>query len=173
LFDKVIGYSVAIVFPARVYPQSCRITFATGHDLLDADDYWEIWTSWYEKRLPGDTANQDMELVRVTIDDSIWEQEPRAVNAHIGELLEERGIFQHALADESENLPNADAIPRQTNAASRFALDLEARLDLLPDAPLPDDTQRKIYQDVRYKAVALSGLGHNHLLGCLSRLRGS
>jgi hypothetical protein len=146
---------------------------ALNDGLLDADDYWEIWTSWYEKRLAGDTANQDMELVRVTIDDSIWEQEPRAVNAHIGELLEERGIFQHALADEPENLPDADAIPRQTNAASRFALDLEGRLDLLPDAPLPDDTQRKIYQDVRYKAVALSGLGHNHLLGCLSRLRGS
>jgi hypothetical protein len=31
--------------------------------LLDADDYWEIWTSWYEERLAGDTTNQDKELV--------------------------------------------------------------------------------------------------------------
>jgi hypothetical protein len=87
------------------------------------------------------------------------------VNAHIKELITEREIFQHATEDEPDELPDADAIPPQTTAASQFALDAEGRLDLLPDAPLPDDMQREIYQEVRYKALALSGLGHNQLAG--------
>jgi hypothetical protein len=133
--------------------------------LLDADENWEIWTNWYEERLAGDTTDQDMEIARVSIDNNVWRQGPRLVNAHIKGLIEGPKIFQDALADEPENLPNADAIPRQTAAASQFALDAQGQLDLLPDAPLPDDMQRETYQEVRYKALALSGLGHNQLAG--------
>ncbi len=133
------------------------------HDLLAADEIWKTWTKWYEERLAGVTTNQDMEIARATIDDSIWEQGLRAVNAHLRELLEQRGIFQDTLSDKPDNLPDADAIPEQTNTASRFALDVEGRLDLLPDAPLPGETQRGIYQDVRFKALTLSELGHNQL----------
>jgi hypothetical protein len=133
--------------------------------LRDADEDWETWINWYEERLAGDTTSQDIEIARVTIDGNIWKQELKTVNAHIRELLEERGIFLNALANEPENPPEADAIPRQTAAASQFAIDAEGRLDLLPDAPVHDDMQREIYQEVRYKALALSGLGYAVLDG--------
>jgi hypothetical protein len=133
--------------------------------LLGQNQDWEVWTGWYDERLVGDLANQNIQIARATIEDAIWQQSPTVVNAHIKELITEREIFQHATEDEPDELPDVDAIPPQTTAASQFALDAEGRLDLLPDAPLPDDMQREIYQEVRYKALALSGLGHNQLAG--------
>jgi hypothetical protein len=131
--------------------------------LLGQNQDWEVWTGWYDERLAGDLANQNIQIARVTIENAIWQQSPTVVNAHIKELITEREIFQHATEDEPDELPDVDAIPPQTTAASQFALDAEGRLDLLPDAPLPDDMQREIYQEVRYKALALAGLGHNQL----------
>jgi hypothetical protein len=133
--------------------------------LLSADEHWEVWTKWYEERLFGVTADQDTEIARVTIENEIWDQEEDVVNAHIKELLEEREIFRDAVSDELENPPDADAIPPQVSAASQFALDREGRIDLVPDAPLPNDMQRELYEDVRYKALAMSELGHNQLAG--------
>ena len=133
--------------------------------LLDADEDWDVWINWYEERLAGTATNQDIEFARLLLDNEKWEQDPRAVNAHLKEMIDERGIFQAALADESKNPPEADAIPRQTAVASQFVLNADGRLDLVPDAPLPNDMQREIYQEVRYKALALSGLGHNQLAG--------
>jgi hypothetical protein len=132
-------------------------------ELLSQNEDWDVWTEWYDERLAGDLANQEIQIARATIENAIWQQSPAAVNAHIKELTREREIFQHAIEDESDELPNVDAIPRQTTTASQFVLDAEGRLDLLPDAPLPDDTQRETYQEVRYKARALYGLGHNQL----------
>jgi hypothetical protein len=131
--------------------------------LLGQNQDWEVWTGWYDERLAGDLANQNIQIARVTIENAIWQQSPTVVNAHIKELITEREIFQHATEDEPDELPDVDAIPPQTTAASQFTLDAEGRLDLLPDAPLPDDMQREIYQEVRYKALALAGLGHNQL----------
>jgi hypothetical protein len=63
-----------------------------------------------------------------------------------------------------EQVPGVESIPQQVIAASRFALNAEGRIDLLPDPPLTDDgLQREIYQEVRHKALALSALGHNQL----------
>ena len=131
--------------------------------LLDADEEWDVWTDWYEKRLAGEATNQDGEIARLLIDDDIWAQGPEVANAHLKELAQERAIFEQATADEPDELPDANAIPQQTTAASRFALDAEGRIDLLPDAALSNALQREIYQEVRYKALALSGLGHNQL----------
>lgn len=65
-------------------------------------------------------------------------------------VANERGIFEDALADDLENPPQVDAIPQQTTAASRFAVDPEGRLDLITDTPSPDGTQRELYQEVRH-----------------------
>ena len=131
--------------------------------LLDVGERWEVWTNWYEDRLAGATTSQEEEIARVTFDEKIWEQEPRAVNAHIREILAKLGHFHDASG--SKNPPDADAIPRQAAAASQFALDRDGRIDLIPDAPLPNDMQREVYEDVRYKALAMSELGHNQLAG--------
>ena len=131
--------------------------------LLNADEYWEVWITWYEARLRGDTTNQDEEIARVTIANEIWEQDEDTINTHIKELLEEREIFRDALADERESPPILDAIPRQAPAASQFALDREGRIDLVSHPPLANAMQRELYGEVRYKAVAISQLGHNQL----------
>jgi hypothetical protein len=133
--------------------------------LLGVGENWEVWTNWYEQRLVGDPPNQQIEIARVTIDHKLWEQEPRTVNAYIRELLEEREIFQYALADEPENPPYPDMIPAQTATATQFFVDAQGRLDLLPDPLQPDDMQRDMYLEVRHKALALSELGHNQLAG--------
>lgn len=73
------------------------------HALLDADENWEVWTNWYEERLAGQATSQEIEVARATMDNAVWGQEPRAVNAHIRELIEEREIFQDALSGEPEN----------------------------------------------------------------------
>jgi hypothetical protein len=62
-----------------------------------------------------------------------------------------------------DDMPGIDSIPQQVATASQFVLDAEGRIDLLPDPPIADDLQRTIYQEVRYKADALSALGHNQL----------
>ena len=134
--------------------------------VLDADEHWEVWTDWYDKRLAGDTTtNQRWEIALYKIDNKIWDQEPKAVNAYIKEFLEEDEIFQDALSDENESPPDPEAIPRQAPAASQFTLDREGRIDLLADAPLSDGTQHEIYEELHYKVFAMSELGHNQLGG--------
>lgn len=129
--------------------------------LLGQNQDWEVWTEWYDARLAGDVANHEFQVARATMDDAIWQQSPTMVNAHVKQLITE--AFRHATEDKPDELPEADAIPLQATAASQFALNAEGRLDLLADAPLRDDMQRDIYQEVRHKALALSGLGHNQL----------
>jgi hypothetical protein len=76
--------------------------------LIDADENWEVWIDWYEERLAGENKSPDVEIARVGIDDSIWRQEPSAVNAYIRRVLEEYGIFYDKLADEPQNTPDTE-----------------------------------------------------------------
>jgi hypothetical protein len=162
------GFSAVTLATSRLWPGNIPDSLGDGwsdlgRELLDADENWEIWTDWYERRLSGDTPNQEIEIARVTIDHELWEQDPRAVNAKLRELLEEREIFQSAMEQEPEALPDPAVIPRQTETASRFFVDAAGRLDLLPEPPQGDDAQREFYLEVRHKALALSTLGHNQL----------
>jgi len=131
--------------------------------LLSADEDWEVWTKWYEERLFGVTPDQDTEIARVTIGNELWDQEEDVVNAHIKELLEEREIFRDAVSNEPDNPPDANAIPPQASAASQFVVDSEGRIDLVAHPPLANAMQRALYGEVRYKALAISQLGHNQL----------
>lgn len=80
--------------------------------LLAADEDWEVWTDWYEARLYGANAgylpNAALEVARVTIEEEVWEQGPKVVNAYIKWLMEEhekreeREIFQSAFEDENK-----------------------------------------------------------------------
>ena len=63
--------------------------------LLAADEGWEVWTDWYEARLRGDPFDPDLELARVLIDDAIWRQGPKAVNAEIAQLIAEHRAKAH------------------------------------------------------------------------------
>jgi hypothetical protein len=138
--------------------------------LLEADEHWEVWTKWYEARILGHAANQNIEVTRAKIDSEVWQQGPRAANARIREIIEEREIFDSAFTDEPElghDVPSIESVPEQVKSGSRFRLDAEGRIDLVPDppthGPLADDLQRELYREIRYKALGLAKLGHNQL----------
>ncbi len=56
-------------------------------DLLATGEDWEVWTEWYEARLRGDPAIEELEIARATIPDEIWKQGPAVVNAEIKRLI--------------------------------------------------------------------------------------
>jgi hypothetical protein len=64
-----------------------------------------------------------------------------------------------------------EAIPEQEPLATRFCVNSEGLIDVVPDPPAPgtaaDPLQREFYEETRLKAQALVALGHN-LLGDLS-----
>ena len=64
-----------------------------------------------------------------------------------------------------------EAIPEQEPLATRFCVNSEGLIDVVPDPPAPgtaaDPLQREFYEETRLKAQALVVLGHN-LLGDLS-----
>jgi hypothetical protein len=74
--------------------------------LLDANEYWEVWTDWYEARLKAGPADQVIEIARATMPNEMWKQGPNVVNAEIRRWLEEREIWHGATADLAEPSPN-------------------------------------------------------------------
>jgi hypothetical protein len=59
------------------------------NQLLSENEGWEVWSQWYEARLSGALSSNPIEVALTTVPDEIWDQEPRAVNRYIRELLEE------------------------------------------------------------------------------------
>ncbi len=57
--------------------------------LFAAKEDWDVWIDWYEARLRGDPADEDLEIARVTLPEELWEQGPAVVNARIKELIAE------------------------------------------------------------------------------------
>jgi hypothetical protein len=69
--------------------------------LLAENEGWDFWTKWYEARLFAAVTNQEIEIVLVTTQDEIWQQEPAAVNKHMQDLIVEKEIFLNAFAEEA------------------------------------------------------------------------
>jgi hypothetical protein len=63
--------------------------------LLAASNDWIVWTDWYEERLKGRPGDQATEVARATIPDEIWSRGPATVNAHIRQLIRQRGNFRY------------------------------------------------------------------------------
>jgi hypothetical protein len=67
--------------------------------------------------------------------------------------------FGNATAKEPESdsdVPDVESIPSQVATASQFTLNAEGRVDLVPDPPIADGSQREIYSEVRHKALKRS-----------------
>jgi hypothetical protein len=58
-------------------------------DLIARDEYWEVWTDWYEARLKGRPVFDALEVARTDVADDIWKQGPKVANAEIKRLMEE------------------------------------------------------------------------------------
>ena len=82
----------APMWPNADMPEFERSEWAELKSLLLArNENWKVWTDWYEARLRGGPVNDSLELARALIDDDIWDDGPATVNAHILDLMRERG----------------------------------------------------------------------------------
>lgn len=121
--------------PAWVVDNWLRLKSA----LLALGDDWEVWTDWYEARLRGGPANEDLELARVLIADEIWDQGPKVVNAHIKALIEKhegQKIFEHSDGDDSAVL--IEAVPSQ-GPGPQFRANQDGLVDRAPHADIDSE----------------------------------
>ena len=79
-----------------------------------ATDNWQFWWDWYQARLSGtktlDLPSDLLETLDVsiaTLDESLWEQGPAAVNAEIWRLMDEAFEEAAARVSSGENPENA------------------------------------------------------------------
>ncbi|MDP3552630.1 hypothetical protein [Methylocystis sp.] len=68
--------------------------WATDHwhslrEALPREDDWQVWIDWYQRRLDGRSASQDIELVYARVPIEEWEKGPAAANRWIKERLDE------------------------------------------------------------------------------------
>ncbi len=59
----------------------------------------------------------------------------------------------------STSWPRIESIPEQERTGTRFGMDAQGRIDVLRIPPTTDDLQRFHYEEMRYKAESLAGLG--------------
>jgi len=57
--------------------------------LRRANEGWEVWTGWYDKRLAGGPSDRDFEIAVVSIADKIWDDSINVINRHIAKLAQE------------------------------------------------------------------------------------
>jgi hypothetical protein len=125
--------------------------------LLGVGQDWDVWTAWYEDRLKGHHRKEEHELAYVQIDNHLWNQGPAIVNAEIKRRIK-------AL---EANPPPIDAIPEQEPRATRFGVNSDGLIHVVPDPPAPgtasDLFQTVYYDEMRFKSQALVELGPNQL----------
>lgn len=132
--------------------------------LIKAEEDWDVWIDWYEARLYGANAGflprASLEVARVTIEEEVWEQGPKVVNAHIKKLIEEhekreeREIFRGIIVDENKIDTDDNNLAPNIPASRRAAVEPiwnKGRLTL-PKKPA------KLDLDKRKFTAALSAL---------------
>ncbi len=118
---------------------------------------WEVWTNWYEDRLAGRARDEARELAYVRIEEALWKQGPAIVNAEIKRRIE----------DLEPNPPAIETMPEQEPVATRFVVNSQGLIDVVPDPPAQGTAtgalQRELYGETRVKAQSLVNLGPNQL----------
>jgi hypothetical protein len=125
------------------------VQIALKKSLLALGQNWQAWVIWYEDRVDGRVGVDERELAYVRIEEMFWQQGHAEVNAEVMRRLEEL------------------AIPEQEPLATRFGVNSQGLIDVVPDPPAhrtsDDALQREIYDETREKAEILLGYGHNQL----------
>jgi hypothetical protein len=91
--------------------------------LAHEGDNWQVWTQWYEDRLYGRSFIPKLEVERLLIDEKIWEQGARAVNAEIQRIIDKYAPKQDPLGNRwvVAEAVNRLVIDPRGNAADREA----------------------------------------------------
>jgi hypothetical protein len=72
-------------------PEPATRALAQLKQNLPLTEGWDVWTNWYDARVEGLQADEALEVARATVDDDIWVEGPKIVNAHIKWLIDEHG----------------------------------------------------------------------------------
>ena len=153
--------------------------------LYAAKQDWQVWAIWYDDRLASNPMDEERELAYVRIEEALWDQGPAIVNAEIRKRIEELepppplagAAAQHhpeiiaawQSGDAAPQTPPApiEAIPEQEPLATRFCVNSEGLIDVVPDPPAPETAadllQREFYEEIRLKAQSLVAVGPNQL----------
>jgi hypothetical protein len=87
------------LWPAEVSRWARDAWNRLGQALLKDNPDWKVWTDWYGARLEGRPSDEVLEVARVMIAEEIWQQGPRAVNAEIARLIEDREVYLYGVED--------------------------------------------------------------------------
>ena len=102
-------------------------------DTLPDMEGWQVWIDWYEARLVGGAAIEDLEFVQTTIPEDDWDRGPALVNATIAQLIEAQA--DPLLLAVSHGFEELDAV-------SHFAsIDLTRHKNRIRDALVDDPYQ--------------------------------
>jgi hypothetical protein len=159
----------------------CRHVRHRGREVTIDEDLWDqgpaIVNAEIKKRLAGELAA----IENVPADNPPFgaQRPSSAADAILAawqpdDQPPQRGV-QHisvsgkaiASSRSSEPTPPIEAIPEQEPIATRFAVNAQGLIDVVPDPPAhgtaDDALQREIYDETREKAAILMGYGHNQL----------
>jgi hypothetical protein len=56
--------------------------------LTNAQQDWQVWTTWYDDRLDGRVNPIEREVAYVDVPDELWKQDPAVVNKEIIRRIE-------------------------------------------------------------------------------------
>lgn len=127
--------------PINIPEPSFRLWNWLRRDLRSANEDWFVWVDWYQDRLDGKAANEDLEVAKALIPDETWDAGPAVLNAEIARL-----IWEHA-----PELPET-LEASQSKTGERFGGTHEQRIDLADD-PLvreirKDDIAQEFHAEV-------------------------
>lgn len=111
-------------------------------DLLSAGDDWFVWVDWYQDRLDGKPANEELEVAKALIPSEIWEAGPATLNAKIARLIGEY----------SPELPEALDTTQQSSG-ERFGGAHEQRIDIADDPLAREIRTDEIAQEFHAEVV--------------------
>ena len=100
-------------------------SWSSFRDELPPAERWEVWIDWYQDRLVGRASNPELEMARLTIDDSVWEQGPERANAAIARSQDAPGGVDQTTGSWGD-YPLDDLLIRQEN---RTIHDVIRRID--------------------------------------------
>lgn len=131
--DLESGNTPSIFAPIRLWrpgaPTEIEVHWHKLRDhLLTANEGWEVWTDWYQDRLDGNPANEELEVTKALIPNEIWEAGPATLNAEIARLIAEHG----KPSEKDIELPKEiDSV--QSNAGERFEGSDDELIDVAED----------------------------------------
>ncbi|MEL7470974.1 MAG: hypothetical protein AAFN27_21155 [Pseudomonadota bacterium] len=90
--------------------------------LLADNEGWKVWVDWYQDRLEGKPAIEDLEVAKALIPDEIWKAGPATLNAEIARLIRKH----------TTELPETLEVS-QSKAGENFGGTHEQRIDVADD----------------------------------------